>query len=81
MMALDFVLVRPSSLVLASVSTSVFVATLWITYPIGAATGPYSLPTYMVAFPWRFTTSRYYGNFSEYRDHRTLLGAMISDES
>ena len=81
MMALDLVLIRPPSLVLSLVSTGVFVATLPITYPIGAATGPSSLPTYMVTFPWRFTTSRYYGNISEYRDHRTPLGAMISDES
>jgi hypothetical protein len=50
-----------------------------ITYPIGAATGPTALPTYMVTVPWRFTTSRYYGNFSKYRDHRTLRGAEIRD--
>ncbi len=79
MMALDLVLVRPASIAFASLSTGVFVATLPITYPIGAATGPSSLPTYMVAFPWRFATSRYYGNFSKYRDHRTLLGAPIAD--
>ena len=77
LMAIDFVLVRPPSLILSFVSTGVFVATLPITYPIGAATGPPSLSTYMINFPWRFATSRYYGNFSEYRDHRTHTGREI----
>jgi len=80
LMAIDLVLVRPPSIALSFLSTGVFVATLPITYPIGAATGPSSLPTYMVAFPWRFATSRYYGNFYECRDHRNLLGAKISDK-
>ena len=74
LMAIDLVLVRWPSIALASASTGVYFATLPITYPIGAATGPKSLPTYMVKFPWRFATSRYYGNFSEYRDGRTLTG-------
>ena len=77
MMAVDYVLVRPNSFWVSFLSTGVFIATLPITYPIGAATGPRSLATYMVTTPWRFTTSRYPGNFSEYRDHRTLLGAEI----
>jgi hypothetical protein len=79
LMAIDFVFVRPPSFVLSVASTAVFIASLPITYPIGAATGPTALPTYMVAVPWRFTTSRYYGNFSKYRDHRTLRGTEIRD--
>ena len=79
LMAIDFVFVRPPSFLISIVSTSVFVATLPITYPIGAATGPRSLETYIVNVPWRFTSSRYYGNFSEYRDHRTISGRLISD--
>ena len=79
MMAVDYVLVRPNALWVSALSTGVFIATLPITYPIGAATGPRSLATYMVATPWRFTTSRYPGNFAEYRDHRTLLGEEIID--
>ncbi len=79
LMAVDYVLVRPHALWIASVSTGAFIALLPITYLIGAATGPRSLATYMVATPWRFATSRYPGNFSEYRDHRTILGAEIVD--
>ncbi len=79
MMALDYVLVRPNTLWVSFLSTGVFIAILPITYPIGAVTGPRSLGTYMVTAPWRFTTSRYAGNFSEYRDHRTLLGTEIID--
>ena len=79
LMAIDFVFVRPPSFVLSVASTAVFIASLPITYPIGAATGPRSLGTYIVNAPWRFTTSRYYGDFSEYRDHRTITGRKISD--
>jgi len=38
-----------------------------------------NLGTYMVAVPWRYTSSRHYGNFSEYRDNRTTRGALIAD--
>ena len=79
LMAIDLVLVRPPSFLISIVSTTVFVATLPITYPIGAATHPRGLETYIVTAPWRFTASRYYGNFAEYRDHRTILGAEIRD--
>jgi hypothetical protein len=79
LMAIDFVFVRPPSFVLSIASTAVFVASLPITFPIGAAMGPRSLGTYIVNAPWRFTTSRYYGDFSEYRDHRTITGRAISD--
>jgi hypothetical protein len=80
LMALDFVVVRPSCLLLSAVWTGVFVATLPITYPFGGATGPSSLSTHFVTAPWRFTTSRYYGNFYEYRDHRTIRGTLIPDQ-
>jgi len=80
LMAIDLVFVRPPCFVLSLVSTATFIGTLPITYPIGAATGPRSLGTYIVNAPWRFTTSRYYGNFAEYRDHRTITGReIISD--
>jgi hypothetical protein len=79
LMAIDFVLVRPLSGLISIVPTAVFVATLPITYPIGAVTHPRGLGTYLVIAPLRFTTSRYYGNFTEYRDHRTILGAEIRD--
>jgi hypothetical protein len=80
LMAIDFVFVRPLSFVLSIASTGVFIATSPITYPIGAATGPRGLMPVLVMAPWRFTTSRYYGDFVEYRDHRTITGREIIDE-
>ena len=77
LMAIDFVFVRPSSLAASFTSTAIFIGLLPITYPIGAVTGPRNLTTYMVTVPWRFTTSRYYGDFAKYRDHRTATGREI----
>ena len=79
LMAVDYVFVRPHGIWISFLSTGVFIALLPITYPIGAATGQRSLATYMVTVPWRFATSRYPGNFAEYRDHRTILGDEIID--
>ena len=76
MKILDFVLVRPTSFVLSVASTAIFIGTVPLTYSMGVG---YDLGTYMVAVPWRFTTSRYYGNFSEYRDDRTVRGRLIAD--
>ena len=77
LMAIDFVFVRPPSLLISTLSSAVFVASLPITYPIGVASS--HLGTYMVTVPWRFTSSRYFGNFRDYRDHRTIRGALIVD--
>ena len=76
LMALDFVFVRPPSFVLSIASTGLFVGTLPITFPIGASS---HLGTYMIKVPWRFTAARYFGNFYEYRDHRTIRGTKIPD--
>jgi hypothetical protein len=73
---LDFVLVRPTSMIMSIVSTAVFVGTAPLTFPMGVS---YDLGTYMVTVPWRFTSSRHYGNFSEYRDDRTTRGRLIAD--
>jgi hypothetical protein len=78
--AIDFVFVRPLSFALSIASTGVFIGTSPITYPIGAATGPRGLMPVLVVAPWRFTTSRYYGEFAQYRDHRTITGREIIDE-
>jgi hypothetical protein len=75
MKILDFVLVRPTSFVISLVSTAVFIGTVPLTYPLGFS---YDLGNYMVQAPWRYTSSRYYGNFSEYRDDRTVLGTPIA---
>jgi len=76
MKILDFVLVRPTTFVLSIVSTAVFIGTVPLTYPIGVS---YDLGAYMVAVPWRFTAARHFGNFSEYRDSRTVRGRLIAD--
>ncbi len=76
MMAVDFMFVRPPSFVMSIVSTGVFIGTVPITFPIGASS---HLGTYMIKAPWRFTTARYFGNFHEYRDHRTIRGTEITD--
>jgi len=76
MKILDFVLVRPTSFVLSVASTAIFIGTVPLTYPMGVS---YDLGTYMVAVPWRFTSSRHYGNFSDYRDGRTVQGRLIAD--
>ncbi len=76
MKILDFVLVRPTSFVISAASTVLFIGTVPLTFPMGVS---YDLGTYMVSVPWRFTASRYYGNFSEYRDDRTVRGRLIAD--
>ncbi len=76
MKILDFVLVRPTSFVISIVSTAVFIGTVPLTFPMGVS---YDLGNYMVIVPWRYTSSREYGNFSEYRDHRTIRGRLIAD--
>jgi hypothetical protein len=76
MKILDFVLVRPLSVAISAASTAVFIGTVPLTYPMGVS---YDLATYMIDIPWRYTSSRYYGNFSEYRDNRTIQGRLVAD--
>jgi hypothetical protein len=76
LMAIDFVFVRPPSFILSIASTAVYAASTPITYPTGVAS---DLGTYMVKVPWRFTASRYYGNFVEYRDNRSIRGALLTN--
>jgi hypothetical protein len=76
LMALDFVFVRPPSFAISIASTGVFIGSLPITFPIGTST---HLGTYMIKAPWRYTTARYFGNFHEYRDPRTIRGTEIVD--
>jgi hypothetical protein len=73
---LDFVLVRPTSFVISAASTAVFIGTVPLTFPMGVSQ---DLGTYMVVVPWRYTSSRHYGNFSEYRDDRNIQGRLIAD--
>ncbi len=73
---LDFVFVRPTSFVVSLASTGVYLGTLPLTFPMGVS---YDLGTYMVTVPWRYTSSRKYGNFTEYRDRRDIRGILIAD--
>jgi hypothetical protein len=76
MKILDFMLVRPVGFVVSLASTGVYLATVPLTFPMGYS---YDLGTYMVTVPWRYTSSREYGNFSDYRDNRTIRGRLIAD--
>jgi hypothetical protein len=76
MKILDFVLVRPVAFVVSLASTGVYLATVPLTFPMGYS---YDLGTYMVTVPWRYTSSREYGSFSEYRDNRTSKGRLVAD--
>lgn len=76
LMAVDFAFVRPPSFVMSVASTGVFIGSLPITFPIGVTS---HLGTYMIKVPWRFTAARHFGNFRDYRDHRTIRGAEIID--
>ena len=71
MQILDLALVRPVAIAVAAASTTLYVGTLPLTYPIGIAG---DVAPYMVMAPWRFMSTRYFGNFSEYRDHRSIEG-------
>ena len=70
----DIVLVRWPRFVLSLASTVLYIGTLPLTLPTGT-TG--DLATYMLHVPWRFTIARPYGNFSEYKDRRTVEGWPI----
>ena len=71
---LDLALVRPIGVVVSVVSTTLYTAITPLTYPMGVS---HDLFSRMVEFPWRFTSTRYYGNFSEYRDHKSAFGHEI----
>jgi len=73
---LDVVVVRPTSFLVSLVSTGIFLGSLPLTYPTGVS---YDLGNYMIAAPWRFTSSRYIGNFREYKDRRTTLGTLMPE--
>jgi hypothetical protein len=73
---LDVALVRPLSLVGSIASTAVGLAGAMITFPMGLAD---EVVTYTVIAPWRFTNTRYIGDFRYYEDGGTITGANIQD--
>lgn len=74
MKIVDIVLVRWPSNVLTLASTVLYLGTL----PLHIGTGTSNdLAVSMVHVPWRFANMRPYGNFSEYKDRRTIEGWPI----
>jgi hypothetical protein len=73
---LDVALVRPISLVGAIASTAVGLAGAMLTFPMGLAD---EVVTYTIIAPWRFTNTRYIGDFRYYEDGGTITGANIQD--
>jgi hypothetical protein len=69
--ALDVFLVRPMSMVMATVSTSVFIGLLPITAPTGVS---HDAGYWMMAAPWRFTAGRPMGDFVNYQDGNDIRG-------
>lgn len=73
---LDAMLVRPICLVGSIASTAVGLAGAMLTFPMGMAD---EVVTYTIIAPWRFTNSRYLGDFRYYEDGGTITGANIQD--
>ena len=69
MKAVDLFLVRPVSLSLALSSTAALLAISPIVYLVGM--GDPALQV-MVKAPWRFTSARPLGDFSNYKDHQQI---------
>ncbi|WAC07935.1 MAG: hypothetical protein OS130_01680 [Thermodesulfobacteriota bacterium] len=67
----DLFLVRPISLVGATVSTGAY---LVMSVPLAIMGGAETASTIMVDAPWRFTNQRYLGDFSHYKDNNSIAG-------
>jgi len=73
---LDAMLVRPLAFVGSIASTAVGLPAALITFPMGLAD---EVVTYTMVAPWRFTSTRYLGDFRYYEDGGTITGANIQD--
>jgi hypothetical protein len=76
MKILDVAAVRPLSAVGSVVSTAFFLGTLPFTFITGVADPSAYL---FVVAPWRFTSSRYLGDFESYQDGGDVFGVGASD--
>jgi len=76
MKVLDVLLVRPLCVPIAIASTVVGGAMTLVTWPMGVAD---EIVTYTIVAPWRFTSTRYIGDFRYYEDGGTITGANIQD--
>ena len=68
--ALDL-LIRPVSLLCATASTALFIATMPLTVPTGVS---HDAAYLLLAAPWRFTAGRYIGEWDRYTDGRDIRG-------
>ena len=69
----DAALVRPATLVGASISTTFFLGTLPLTFLTGVGVEAADV---LVLAPWRFTAARYLGDFNSYTDSRSATGRL-----
>jgi len=67
----DMLLVRPISLVGATISSAAY---LVLAVPFAIMETDETASTIMVDAPWRFTTQRYLGDFSNYKDRGGIAG-------
>jgi len=67
----DLLLVRPISLVGATISSGAY---LVMSVPLAIMGGDEEASTIMVDAPWRFTNQRYLGDFSNYKDNMGIAG-------
>ena len=73
---LDVLLVRPICVPISIASTVVGSVLTLFTWPMGVAD---EVVSYTIVAPWRFTSSRYIGDFRYYEDGGTIMGANIQD--
>ena len=71
----DAALVRPATLIGASISTALFLGTLPVTFLTGVAVEAADV---LVLAPWRFTAVRYLGDFDSYTDSRSATGRLTT---
>ncbi len=68
---LDVVLVRPVCVIGSAVSTAAYLLISPLTYLMGLGE---PVARAMVEAPWRFTASRYVGQFDHYTDEKPIKG-------
>jgi hypothetical protein len=61
----DFVMIRPLSIVVSTACTAVFLGSLPLTFPAGVSEPAARI---LVESPWKFTGARYLGEFRRYKD-------------
>ena len=68
--AIDLILVRPVSAAVSAVSTGLLACISPVVYLIGVSEPAMDI---LVVAPWRFTGSRYLGDFGHYKDGQPIV--------